>query len=112
MSTTAVEAVRGRWGWYALDYATFREVKEFHRLLLRDRRATKRWSRWDAKLPENRVGPEPRCLGTDQRTYRWVLDEYRRIRHPQPSPEAVAPVDLPENWQAVHAKLVEFYGGS
>lgn len=109
-SKQATVPVQGRWGWYALDYPAFREVKEFHRLLFRDRRASKRRERWRAKREENRTGPEPKCLGTDQPTYAWVLQEYRQLRHPSPTPEAVRPTDLPDDWREKHAALREFYG--
>lgn len=109
MSTPNATAFEGRWGWYALDFPAFLEIKEFHKLLLRDRRATKRKQRWMARLPHNRTGPEPRCVGTDQRTYAWVLAEYRRLRHPASAPELVQPIDLPEDWRARHAKLSDFY---
>ncbi len=109
MSTDTVTRVQGRWGWYAVDHATFLEIKEFHRLLLRDRRATRRHERWDAKQPENRGGPEPNYLGTDKATYRWVLEEYRRLRRPKAAAELVVPADLPEDWQARHARLAKFY---
>lgn len=114
-----VTPVQGRWGWYALDYPTFAKVKEFHRLLLRDLGATKRYGRWSAKLPHNRVRrqkdgqvvpiPEPACLGTDPGYYRWVLAEYRTLRHPAPDPESVKTPDLPRGWEDHLEKLTEFY---
>lgn len=110
MSTSVAPAVRGRWGWYALDAAEFRKVKEFHRLLLRDRRATRRRQRWAAKLEKNRRGPEPACVGTDRETYRWVLEEYRRLRRPAAAAEDVTPADLPDDWDRRHAELAGFYG--
>jgi len=109
MSTATIPAIQGRWGWYSIDHATFLRLKRFHRLLLRDRRATKRRSRWEAKLPENRRGSEPSAMGTDQRTYAWVLAEYRALRHPSPTPEAVPVPDLPEDWEARLGALEAFY---
>jgi hypothetical protein len=110
-ATRTTTPVQGRWGWHAADYSTFREVKEYHRLLLRDLRATKRFDRWHAKLPHNRKGPEPPLgLCTDGPTYRWVLEEYRKLRRPQPTPEAVAPLDLPEGWREHAGRLAGFHG--
>ena len=111
-ATLPAPAIQGRWGWYAIDYPTFRQIKEFHKLLYRDRRATKRRQRWHAKLPSHRVGPEPKCLGTNQATYAWVLTEYRRLRRPSPTPETIPSEDLPTDWQQRHAKLAEFYSAT
>lgn len=111
--------VQGRWGWHACDYPTFRRIKEFHGLLLRDLRATRRRERWEAKLPHNRVQrhkdgsatpiPEPRRLGTTGELYDWALTEYRSVRRPRPDPESVPPLDLPRDWEDRLAKLREFY---
>jgi hypothetical protein len=111
--------VQGRWGWHACDYATFQQIKEFHKLTLLDLRATRRHERWSAKLPKNRVQrhpdgtttpiAEPRRLGTDRETYQWVLAEYRAARRPCGDPESVKPIDLPANWERRLDRLREFY---
>jgi hypothetical protein len=113
--------VQGRWGWHACDYPTFSRIKDFHRLMLRDRRATKRHERWIAKLPHNRVQrhrdgtitsiAEPRRLGTSQGDYEWILDEYRAVRRPCFDPESVRPLDLPRDWEDRLNRLREFYAG-
>lgn len=80
---------------------------------------TRRRARWLAKHPHNRVErhrdgrvvpiPEPRCLGTDQEDYTWVLQEYRNARYPKQAPEDVVAFDPPSNWRALLVALEEFY---
>jgi hypothetical protein len=111
--------VQGRWGWYACDYPTFSKIKEFHRLMLRDRRATRRHERWEAKLPHNRVQrhrdgtitpiAEPPWLGTGRDDYEWILAEYRAVRRPCADPELVRPLDLPRDWEDRLNRLRAFY---
>jgi hypothetical protein len=111
--------IKGRWGYYALDYDAFLKLKAYHKLLLRDRRATARFKRWGAKLEHNRVVrhkdgtstpiPKPMCMGTTQERYMWVLTEYRKLRHPVAEPELIPTVDLPKGWEADLEKLAEFY---
>jgi hypothetical protein len=108
-----------RWGFHPCDRQSLLEIKEYHRLLLRDVAATRRYERWEARLPHNRVrrtrdgslvpAPAPRCVGTDRRTYLWVLGEYREARKPAATAEAVRPLDLPRNWRAGFDALREFY---
>jgi hypothetical protein len=115
-----VTAHQSRWGWHPCDHATHLALKAYHEVLFRDRRATARHGRWSAKDPHNRVRrhrdgtttpvPEPRCLGTDQATYAWVLLEYRQSRRPQAHSEDVRPLDLPEGWRERAAQLAEFWG--
>jgi hypothetical protein len=119
MSAATMSPVKGRWGWHACDYPMFQKIKEFHLLSYRDRCASKRHERWDAKLPHNRVRrhkdgtvvpiPEPRRLGTTQDDYEWVLAEYRAVRRPCSDAESVKPLDLPRDWEARLSKLREFY---
>jgi hypothetical protein len=119
MLETVSVAVQGRWGWYALDYESFLKLKEFHKLLFKDRRATARHERWSAKLEHNRVQrhrdgtttpiAEPKCYGTQQRYYIWVLESYRKLRRPASSPEDVPAVDLPKDWPMVMEALEKFY---
>jgi hypothetical protein len=116
-----VNPIQGRWGWYACDQPTFSKIKEFHRLMLRDRRATRRHERWEAKLPHNRVQrhrdgritpiAEPPRLGTGRDDYEWILAEYRAIRRPCVGPESVRPLDLPRDWEDRLDRLRVFYAG-
>lgn len=123
----AATAFESRWGWHACDRATFLALKEYHRYLLRDLRATRRHERWIAKDPKNRVQrhwssgqpgegvrtvtpiPEPRYVGTDRETYAWVLNEYQKTRRPQPTAELVKPLDLPTGWRERLSALVGFW---
>ncbi len=119
MLATSQSAVKGRWGWHSVDYPTFVLFKKLHKLLLRDLRATRRSERWHAKLPHNRVRrsrdgtvtpiPEPVALGTDRQEYEWVLSEYRDLRRPADSPEAVPQFSPPKKWRERLAQLEEFY---
>lgn len=124
MQTTEQPTHQSRWGFHPCDHETFRDLKEFHKLLLRDLRATRRYERWSAKLPHNRVRrtygpgrillkteptPEPKCVGTERDVYLWVLAEYRNARKPQATLEAVAPLDLPAKWRTSLEKLTAFY---
>lgn len=104
MSTAeTVPVFRGRWGYYPTDYATFAAYKQLHKRALRDRRATRRWERWNAKLPHNRVRklpdgttapmPEPVCLGTTQREYEQILCDYRSLRYPKATEAEVSPFE-------------------
>jgi hypothetical protein len=125
-TVTSPVAVQGRWGWHPCDYATFCEIKGYHRLCLRDYAATKRHQRWGAKDPHNRVRsvpgtasvagslartyqrvpvPEPFCVGTDRETYLWVLATYRAARRPAAAAEAVVPQDLPSRWRVQAEQL-------
>lgn len=111
--------VQGRWGWHACDYPTFLRIKELHRFMLRDLRATRRHERWEAKLPHNRVQrhpdgsstpiAEPAHVGTGRDEYDWVLAEYRALRRPAAAPESVRPLDLPSGWEARLERLTAFY---
>jgi hypothetical protein len=124
MLETVSIAIQGRWGYYALDREGFLKLKEFHKLLFKDRRATARHERWSAKLPHNRLHrcrasssipprtvpiPEPKCYGTQQRYYMWVLESYRKLRRPASNPEGVPVVDLPKDWPMVMEALEKFY---
>jgi hypothetical protein len=110
---------RSRWGWHPCDYTTFKELKEFHRLILRDFIASRRFERWSAKLPQHRIRrlkdgshvgiPEPQRLGTDRREYAWALTEYQEARRPKPTPDDVRPLDLPHGWQEKAEALRAFY---
>jgi len=109
------EVYQGRWGFHPCSRATFLEFKEYHRYCLRDLRATKRRSRWDSKLPHNRVDksgnaiPAPRCVGTDSRLYGWVLEEYRNLRHPKADPDSVVRFNPPRGWTTRLEELRAFY---
>jgi hypothetical protein len=119
-ATTTATVHESRWGWHPCDYATFLEIKAYHRLLLQDLRATRRRERWEAKRPHNRVRvpkgrvgerapiPEPRCCGTRPDRYAWVLTEYRDLRRPAATPEEVKPLDLPRDWRQDHERLRAF----
>ncbi len=123
-ATMTFAVVQGRWGWHAVDYPTFLKIKDFHKLLLRDYRATRRWTRWHAKEPQNRIHrnrltgvvtpiSEPTAsLGTNKKFYQWILAEYRSVRQPRANPESVPLLDLPSDWEVRLAKLQEFYGSA
>ena len=101
---------KGRWGWYPCDYDIYLEVKEFHKLSLRDVQATRRKERYLAKMKHNRKGIEPPpALGMSIETYKWILEEYRKIRYPKPTAETVTSINLPRKWKNDLADLRDHY---
>ncbi len=128
---------QGRFGFYPLSYEDSRRLKEAHGLLLRAYRDVKRNIRWNAKLEENRRGPEPEApkwlmergyhmldkrmfygwgfktyKDMDRRTqdyYLHVLRQYQQARHPVATPGEVKRLNLPDDLWTVVEKLHEHY---
>ena len=107
---------RGRWGFHPCGPEAFREIKEFHRLALRDYAATKRRDRWRAKRPCNRVRrdgsaiPEPACVGTRRDEYFRILEAYRDARRPRATADEVEELAVPRDWRARLAGYREALG--
>jgi hypothetical protein len=45
---------KGRWGYHACDYSTFRLLKQLHKLVLQARIIQRDYERWERKDPKNR----------------------------------------------------------
>ena len=106
-NVSSLEAhVDRRGGYHPCDYETHLALKEFHRILFKDRCRTKRRDCWRAKTVY-RCGKEPQCVGTSKDLYAWVLTEYSRSRRPAESPPKE--LDLPKNWRAQYDEYVSFY---
>jgi len=51
-------------------------------------------------MKHNRKGIEPPpALGMSIETYKWILEEYRKIRYPKLIAEAVTSINLPREWK-------------
>jgi hypothetical protein len=103
-------AHRSRWGYHSCGRETFLLFKEFHRYMLHDLRRTRAWERWNAKMPENRRGNEPACMGTGHDLYEWTLQEYRNARTPVLTPALAPKFDPPPTWTVRLSKLRELHG--
>ena len=130
-----VAAHRSRWGWHACDYATYREVKEYHRLLYRSLRAHHRWVAWDRKtVHKAAVEPASECCRRHLvgdvgwfrphrfpgqvnhkylSVYTQALAAYRAIRTPAGTPELAAALavtnPLPGGWRLQLEDLRAYY---
>ena len=55
-----IPVYQSRWGWHPVPYEDFLVLKALHKRFWKAIRSAARWSRWTAKTPHNRRGPEPR----------------------------------------------------
>ena len=108
---TTNSTLQSRWGFHPCSYNVFLKVKHLHKWYWQAVYDFHRWHRWQRKLPQNRVGPEPafcRLFVEDAVWYkavrirgvagfrvypkmlvdRGIVSLYHQARLPQPQPPA------------------------
>lgn len=86
---------QSRWGFHPCTFETFRKLKRLHKAYWEGRRLLAKQRRWNAKLPDNRSGPEP----VVPPVYRVIcaspiISEFHAARHGVPTAEAVKPLKI------------------
>lgn len=105
MTATMIESVQhenqSKWGWHPCSREKFLELKEAHKLLLRERILTKRNDAYFGKMEKNRKGkpPQENCVHISKRFYLQVLETYQNARHPVATQEEVKPMSLPPGFR-------------
>lgn len=108
--STVVKTYKSRWGYHPVDYSTFIELKQAHKLFLQAMRDWRKNSRWTAKDKQNRIGEEPKTppVFISVQMYQHVLTEYRNARYPVSTPEEVKPLNF--KFETQLKELQAFYG--
>lgn len=72
--------VQGKWGYYPCDWETYRKLKAINLAYFKALKSKRRWERWDAKDPKNRI-----CRGKLKDSSGKVVGY--QAPHPMPEPE-------------------------
>ena len=116
--TITENIVKGRWGFYPCEYATYQKLRKLFGFYLKSKRMDATHTRWQRKEPQNRIQmeriidgqgrfcgrkpiivngqpvaiPEPPLMKVS--ISNWVEDDYRNARYPKATAEEVKPLKL------------------